>query len=204
MKRTIHLLILCLTISIAMTSCKTVSQADFQAMQREVEQKAELERQLSELQAAYESMMQNLKSEIEAQRIRLEQLSEHEVKVTMPQDVLFPSGSIAIDPAARSMLAKVGASLRQAPDSSIRIVGHTDSFPILRPELKKRFTDNWELSAARSAAVARLFIWGEDINDQRVYVVGRSHADPVTNNDTPGGRSKNRRIEIFVEQPAAR
>ncbi len=98
MKRTIHLLILCLTISIAMTSCKTVSQADFQAMQREVEQKAELERQLSELQAAYESMMQNLKSEIEAQRIRLEQLSEHEVKVTMPQDVLFPSVPLLLIP----------------------------------------------------------------------------------------------------------
>ncbi len=181
-----------------------MSQADYQAMQREVEQKAELERKLSELQAAYESMAKNLKSEIEAQRIRLEQLSESEVKVTMPQDVLFLSGSIVINPAARSMLAKVGASLRQAPDSSIRIVGHTDSFPIVQPELKQRFTDNWELSAARSAAVARLFIWGEDINGQRVYVVGRSHADPVADNDTAGGRSKNRRIEIFIEQPTSR
>ena len=202
MKSTIHLFILCLAASVTMTSCKTMSPADYEAMQREIHQKANLERQLSELQTAYESMMESLKSEIEAQRIQLEQLSARQMRVTLPQDVLFPSGSIVIDQSARGMLAKVGASLRQAPDSSIRIVGHTDSFPIIRPELKSRFTDNWELSAARSAAVARLFIWGEDINDQRVHVIGRSHTDPVADNDNPGGRAQNRRIEIFVEQLA--
>jgi chemotaxis protein MotB len=113
---------------------------------------------------------------------------------------LFPSASIVIDQPGRNMLGKVASSLRQAPDSSIRIIGHTDLLPITRADLKQRFTDNWELSAARSAAVARIFVWGEDINKERVHVIGRSHAEPVSDNNTPEGRSMNRRIEIFVEQ----
>jgi chemotaxis protein MotB len=199
-KRNFILFILCLTIGITFTSCSSVSQDEYQAMLRELNQKKNLERQLSELQAAYESMQQNLKSEIEAQRVRIEKLSERVVKVTMPQDVLFPSASIVIDQPGRNMLGKVASSLRQAPDSSIRIIGHSDLLPITRADLKQRFTDNWELSAARSAAVARIFVWGEDINKERVHVIGRSHAEPVANNNTPEGRSKNRRIEIFVEQ----
>ncbi len=202
MKRSFIFLALCLMMGVAFTSCKTMSHAEYEAMQRKAEQKEVLERQLSELQAAYGSMKQSLESEISAQRIQLEQLSEREVKITMPQDVLFPSASIVVDQSGRNMLGKVAASLRQAPDTSIRIVGHSDLLPITRPELKQRFTDNWELSAARAAAVARVFIWGEEINDKRIYVVGRSHAEPVADNRMAEGRAKNRRIEIFLEQPA--
>jgi len=200
-KRSFVYITLCLMMGVAFTSCKTMSQAEYQAMQQKAEQKEALARQLSELKTAYESMQQSLKSEIEAQRVQLEQLSEREVKVTMPQDVLFPSASIVIDQSGRKVLDKVAASLKQAPDTSIRIVGHTDLLPITRPELKQRFTDNWELSAARAAAVARVFIWGENINDDRIHVVGRSHAEPVADNRTTEGRTKNRRIEIFLEQP---
>ena len=200
-KRNFVFITLCLMMAATFTSCKTMSQAEYQAMQQKAEQKEALARQLSELKTAYESMQQSLKSEIEAQRVQLEQLSEREVKVTMPQDVLFPSASIVIDQSGRKVLDKVAASLKQAPDTSIRIVGHTDLLPITRPELKQRFTDNWELSAARAAAVARVFIWGENIRDDRIHVVGRSHAEPVADNRTTEGRTKNRRIEIFLEQP---
>jgi len=191
---------LCLMMAVAFTSCMPVNQSDYQAMKQKAEQKETLARQLSELKAAYTSMQQSLKSEIETQRVQLEQLSEREVKVTMPLDVLFPSASIVIDQSGRRVLGKVAVSLKQAPDTSIRIVGHTDLLPITRSELKQRFTDNWELSAARAAAVARVFIWGENISDDRIHVVGRSHAEPVADNRTTEGRTKNRRIEIFLEQ----
>ncbi|MFC1536960.1 flagellar motor protein MotB [Pseudomonadota bacterium] len=200
MNRGIIFFTLCLMMAVAFTSCMPVNQSDYQAMKQKAEQKETLARQLSELKAAYTSMQQSLKSEIETQRVQLEQLSEREVKVTMPLDVLFPSASIVIDQSGRRVLGKVAVSLKQAPDTSIRIVGHTDLLPITRSELKQRFTDNWELSAARAAAVARVFIWGENISDDRIHVVGRSHAEPVADNRTTEGRTKNRRIEIFLEQ----
>jgi len=201
MKRSFVFFVLCLMMGVAFTSCKTMSHEEYEAMQRKAEQKESLERKLAELQAAYSSMQRNLKSEIMSQRIQIEQLSEREVKVTMPQDVLFKSASIVIDQSGRDMLSKVATSLRQAPGTFIRIVGHSDLLPIVRNDLKRRFTDNWELSAARAAAVARVFIWGENVNDGRFHVVGRSHAEPVADNRTTEGRAKNRRIEIFLEQP---
>ena len=209
MNRSFNFIVFCLVMGVAFTSCMPVNQSDYQAIKQKAgqaekmaEKKADLERQLAGLQAAYDSMQQSLKSEIEAQSVQIEQLSEREVKVTMSQDVLFPSASIVIDQSGRQMLGKVAGSLKQAPDASIRIVGHTDLLPITRAELKQRFTDNWELSAARAAAVARVFIWGENIEEERIEVVGRSHAEPVADNRTTEGRAKNRRIEIFLEQRA--
>jgi len=122
------------------------------------------------------------------------------VKMTMQQDILFPSSSIVINQQGRRILSKIARSLRQAPDASIKIVGHTDLLPITDPKLKKRFIDNWELSAARAASVARVFIWGENIDDSRIHVVGRAFVEPVADNRTEKGRAKNRRIEIFLVQ----
>jgi len=119
------------------------------------------------------------------------------VRVTMPQTVLFASGSTQINPAGRGVLAKVAESLRVAPDSPVRIVGHSDARPV-SAKLRSHFMDNWELSAARAAAVARVFVWGENINESRIHVEGRAATEPVANDSTAKGRAQNRRIEIFI------
>jgi len=189
-----------LIVCIGLTSCKTVSPAEYEEMQRKARQADQLADQIKQLKAAHEQMEDELKAEIEAQRIQIEKLSDREVKVTMQQDIIFPSTSIVINQQGRKMLAKIAKSLRQAPDADIKIVGHTDLLPITDPKLKKRFIDNWELSAARAASVARVFIWGENINEDRIQVVGRSYVEPVADNRTEKGRAKNRRIEIFLVQ----
>ncbi|MFQ5582233.1 MAG: flagellar motor protein MotB, partial [Mariprofundaceae bacterium] len=108
-------------------------------------------------------------------------------------------GSIAISSTGRQALARLAEGLRKSPDNSrIRIVGHTDAWPV-GETLRARFTDNWELSAARAAAVARVLVWGEDIPETRIQVEGRAHTKPVAKNDSAKGRAKNRRIEVFVE-----
>jgi len=122
------------------------------------------------------------------------------VKVTMPQAVLFASGSTQINLAGRSVLTRIAEGLKSAPeDGLIRIVGHSDARPV-SGKLRGHFTDNWELSAARAAAVARVLIWGENIDENRIRVEGRAAVDPVANDAVATGRAKNRRIEIFVEK----
>jgi len=122
------------------------------------------------------------------------------VKVTMPQGVLFASGSTQINPAGRNVLARMAEGLKSAPeDGLIRIVGHSDARPV-SDKLRSHFMDNWELSAARAAAVARVFIWGESINENRIRVEGRAAVEPVADDTVAAGRAKNRRIEIFVEK----
>lgn len=198
-----RLILICLFVAASASllgSCKTMSPSEYEEMQRKARQADQLADQIKQLKAAHESMVDDLKAEIEAQRIQIEQLSDREVKVTMQQDIIFPSTSIVINRQGRKMLAKIAKSLRQAPDADIKIVGHTDLLPITDPKLKKRFIDNWELSAARAASVARVFIWGENINEERIHVVGRSYVEPVADNRTEEGRQKNRRIEIFLIQ----
>jgi len=122
------------------------------------------------------------------------------VKVTMPQAVLFASGSTRINHIGGSVLARMAHGLKGSPETGlIRIVGHSDARPI-GIRLRHHFKDNWELSAARAAAVARVFIWGDHIRANRIRVEGRSAMDPVADDATVAGRAKNRRIEIFIEQ----
>ena len=63
-----------------------------------------------------------------------------------------------------------------------------------------RFPSNWELSKARAESVARLI--AARIGPARVRYDGRGDSEPVTPNDTPQGRAKNRRVEITLHVPA--
>ncbi len=122
------------------------------------------------------------------------------VKVTMPQAVLFASGSTRINHAGDSVLARIANGLKSMPKNGlIRIVGHSDSRPI-GVRLRRHFKDNWELSAARAAAVARVFIGGDHIPANQIRVEGRAAMDAVADDATAAGRAKNRRIEIFIEK----
>ena len=37
-----------------------------------------------------------------------------------------------------------------------------------------------------------------------MIVNGRGETQPIANNDTPTGRAQNRRVEIFLSEPASR
>ena len=76
------------------------------------------------------------------------------------------------------------------------VSGHTDSIPIAFSE---RFLSNCDLSAARAAAVADFFLNSNAVADSRIDVIGFADTKPVASNDTPEGRSQNRRIEILID-----
>lgn len=79
---------------------------------------------------------------------------------------------------------------------SIAVEGHTDNIPIDTP----RFKSNWQLSSARSIAVAEeLFSTGQ-LDQSRFAVTGFADARPLVPNDTPVNRATNRRVEIVINQ----
>jgi chemotaxis protein MotB len=75
----------------------------------------------------------------------------------------------------------------------VRIEGHTDNVPIKTA----KFPSNWELSSARATRVVRAFI-DAGIEPTKIAAVGRAEFTPIDSNDTPQGRSRNRRIEIIL------
>jgi len=76
----------------------------------------------------------------------------------------------------------------------IQIEGHTDNRPLGR---SIRFRSNWELSSARAFSVLQFFI-KEGVAPEKLSAVGYGEFKPVKSNDTPEGRSGNRRIEINI------
>jgi hypothetical protein len=59
------------------------------------------------------------------------------------------------------------------------------------------FPSNWELSAARAASVVRLFTQS-GISPTRLKAIGFAEHQPIADNATELGRSKNRRVAIMV------
>ncbi|MEM0989001.1 MAG: OmpA family protein [Pseudomonadota bacterium] len=78
---------------------------------------------------------------------------------------------------------------------SVTVVGHTDNLPMV----SLKFPDNQALSVARARAVATalapLLPTVENIGAE-----GRGDLEPIADNDTPEGRSRNRRIEIVIHR----
>ena len=138
----------------------------------------------------------SLKDEIAAQDIEIVEL-EDTLKVVFIDKILFDSGSVEINEKGKRILLVVADSVRGHGDQNIRVEGHTDNRP-LGPTLKERFPSNWELSAARAAAVVRFLQKEGRLQPERLAAHGYSYFRPVASNQTIKGRHQNRRIEIIL------
>ena len=106
---------------------------------------------------------------------------------------MFASGGAKLKESAFKILDRLGKFFRKFP-YEVRIEGHTDTQPIN----SSRFPSNWDLSAARAVTVARYF-QGSGIPPQRISAIGRGEFHPIADNATAAGRSRNRRVEIFLK-----
>ena len=75
------------------------------------------------------------------------------------------------------------------------VEGHTDTDPMRPNSLIK---DNWDLSAMRATSVVRMLQTKFGVNPSRMTAGGRSEYVPKADNNTPFGKSENRRTEIIV------
>jgi outer membrane protein OmpA-like peptidoglycan-associated protein len=132
--------------------------------------------------------------ELEQSRLAEVKRTENGLVVKMASDILFESGSSALNPASVDDLEKMGDILAKYSDDRIKIYGHTDTVG------GKAY--NEELSLRRADAVKRVLI-GRGVQDKQMTALGMGEAQPVTANDTPAGRKKNRRVELHIDVPNA-
>lgn len=114
------------------------------------------------------------------------------VEVEIRTDILFPSGSATLSPAAIKALEQLAATLVTFPNP-MRVEGHTDN----RPISTAAFPSNWELSAARAASVVHLFT-KQGVDPNRLAVIGLGENRPTVGNDTAEGRNANRRVVLVI------
>ncbi len=150
--------------------------------------------------ATYQQLDAQLKHEIAADQIQIEQLQKL-VRLTLADGILFTEGGWELNAAGQAMLAKLAPALKGLSGQRIVVKGFTDNVPI-GPELRERFPNNVQLSKARADAVAK-FLVAEGVPSSIVFASGLGETHPVASNETPQGRAKNRRVEIdIVEAPA--
>ena len=117
------------------------------------------------------------------------------LQITLPNEVLFATGSADLKLDGQKLLKELVGALQEVP-YQIVVVGHTDNVPI-GPELARRYPTNWELAGARAASVVRLMA-GEGIPPEQLLAVSMGDTRPVADNSTPEGRKLNRRIDVRI------
>jgi outer membrane protein OmpA-like peptidoglycan-associated protein len=113
--------------------------------------------------------------------------------VTLPESITFDTGSSIVHPEYVDEIGLVARSLRDNPGSTVLVVGHTDNVG--------GSAYNQALSERRAASVAQILL-RDGVAQARVGTVGRGYGQPVASNDTPGGRARNRRVEIVITPTA--
>ncbi len=110
-------------------------------------------------------------------------------KVTYAADGFFAFNKSVLTKDAKSKLDDLVGKVKGIQLEVIVAVGHTDSVG----------TDavNQALSARRAEAV-KAYLVSKGIEKNRVYTEGKGEKQPVADNKTAAGRSKNRRVEIEV------
>ena len=167
---------------------QAVTFKDSAAEAKKVAEDAALQVQLRDMTSDLASAMQEL---IDQDMIRVQRAPSW-VEVEIKTDILFPSGSAAIEPSAVQVMERLAAILAERP-YPIRVEGHTDN----RPIRTSQFPSNWELSAARAARIVRLFA-ERGIAGSRLVVAGMGENQPVAENDTAEGRNRNRRVALVI------
>ena len=109
--------------------------------------------------------------------------------VTLPEAITFDTDSTFVRPALRDNLRALAANLQKYPDSTVDVVGHTDSVGDA--------AYNQNLSARRAVSVSGI-LTGNGVSSSRIRAYGRGEVEPVASNATPAGRAANRRIDFRV------
>ena len=148
-------------------------------------------RELQAQDAANKERIARLEKELDDLNIKRTQ-TERGLVLTLG-DVLFDTGQAALKPGAMPTIDRLAAFLKDTPDRTVQIEGHTDN--VGSDEL------NQELSTRRADAVKQA-LQSRGVTADRVQAMGKGEGLPVASNDSAGGRQQNRRVEIIINNPA--
>lgn len=145
---------------------------------------------IADLVPSLESLTSALAAEIDAGKVAIE-MEPRGLVVSLKEAAFFPPAGDSIQPEAFPIIGKIADSIHRLPNK-ILLEGHTDSTPIHN----ERFRSNWDLSAARAIAMLNVLADRFQIPRAQMSVSGYAENVPVSDNSTPEGRQKNRRVDV--------
>lgn len=121
--------------------------------------------------------------------------TERGLIVTLPDNVLFEYDQATLKPGAMRNLYPLVTFLREHPNRTLLIEGHTDS--------TGSDSYNLDLSRRRAQAVSA-FLMQNGISPERIMTRGYGESYPVASNDSEAGRQQNRRVEVVIAHEGQR
>jgi len=125
--------------------------------------------------------------------VQVSQTADNRLKLEIPSDISFDTGRSDIKSNFQPILDRFATTLNQNPATNVTIIGHTDN--------TGSDAINQPLSVDR-AARTRDYLAGRGVNPARITIEGRASREPIASNSDSSGRARNRRVEIYVAEPA--
>ena len=131
-----------------------------------------------------------LAAERRAGKITLTRLDEETIRLDVSSEVSFAVNSADLQSNFQDSLNTMADVIGDYDKTAVHIIGHTDNTG----------TDsyNQQLSEKRATAVTR-YLTRTGVERDRMRFSGRGETKPIANNKTSSGRSRNRRVEIYLK-----
>ncbi len=112
-----------------------------------------------------------------------------QIQLIMPSNITFNSAQYNIKSSFYPSLNSVAKVLYKYKDTNLDVIGHTDSVG--------GDSYNRDLSYKRAYSVAD-YLAAQGIPGSRLSPLGLGESQPIANNNSEAGRSKNRRVELYI------
>ena len=116
------------------------------------------------------------------------------VYISLADNMLYKSGSYEISDRAGETLSKVAKIINDYKDYDVLVEGNTDNVPISRENIR----NNWDLSTLRASSVVQALQNQYGVNPKRLTAGGRGEYNPIADNTSETGKTKNRRTQIII------
>lgn len=125
--------------------------------------------------------------------VAVTQTNDNRLKMEIPSDISFDVGRSTVKSDFAVVLNQFATSLNANPATVVSVIGHTDSTG------SDAVNDPLSVDRANSA---RDYLISRGVSVTRFNTMGRGAKEPIADNNTADGRAKNRRVEIYVAEPA--
>lgn len=131
-----------------------------------------------------------LAEERRQQQIEIERLENDVLRVSLNDNASFDINSARVKPAFDPALSKLASEISNYDKTVLHVVGFTDD--------TGSDSYNLNLSNRRASAVANSLL-RRGVPSSRLQVEGRGESEPRVPNTSAANRSKNRRVEIYIQ-----
>jgi outer membrane protein OmpA-like peptidoglycan-associated protein len=102
----------------------------------------------------------------------------------------FPVAKSTIEEKSFGLLTKVRDAINYFPESTVSVLGYTDSYG--------GDAQNLKLSTERAESVKKYLMANSKLLTSQISVIGYGESKPISTNETATGRAANRRVDVVI------